>query len=535
MTTYYVRPDTSHSVSRDGLTYETAWGGWGEIVWGALGVKGGDTLYICGSHSILTTIQMGDHGATVSNRVTISGGYVPDPGSITITGAGGVFFFVHRSYTTIEDLSITANQSNCFYNYPTTGVTYQRCTLTGGNGGAIIGISAATGQVYNDMTFTDNAFIGGTGSPLGGAISWTVAASGSPISNLNRITITGNTFDECDAGRAVVQLRLEDGANASANMTDIIVTNNIFRNCTTLGMEIIGPSATGFPEYYGRNTGIRITGNKFYNMTQTDAEFNLGGAMGIGGFAPSLTVGFGDNIIAWNEAYNITGPSGFLNLFYGTFQVFENYAEDIIASQADGNAILVDHGCDNVVIYRNKFKRVIGNAATENSGCGIMILNATNVTAYSNLVDGCKIGIYIGNKGTAQSCDLYNNTFRDCSYAGILILSTADVSTLISRNNLCTATGVCPSVKNSSTAWAGESYNCFHSFTAPIGHSLAPTTLTTDPALDERHSCSSGTVIGKGTSIGSYADVYGRAFKSTPSIGAVEAVTKDLYRTLRGT
>lgn len=534
MAEYFVRPDTSHSTTRDGLTHGTAWGGWAEVVWGALGVKGGDTLYICGNHNIVSTIQMGSHGATISNRVIISGGYPSDPGTITITGTGGVFFFVHRSYTTIEDLTIVGNQSNCFYNYPTTGVTYQRCTLTGGNGGAIIGISAATGQVYNDLTINDNEFIGGTGSPLGGAITWTVAALGSPISNLNRVTISGNTFDGCDAGRAVVQLRIEDGANTAANMTDIVVTNNIFRNCTTLGMEIVGPSLVGVPESYGRNTGIRVTGNKFYDMTQTSAEFNLGGAMGIGGFAPSLTVGFGDNIIAWNEAYNITGPSGFLNLFYGTYQIYENYAEDIIASQADGNAILVDHGCDNVVIYRNRFKRVIGNAATENSGCGLMILDATNVTAYSNVVDGCKIGIYIGNKRTAQSCNIYNNTFRDCTLAGVLVLSTGDPSTLVVKNNLCTASGVCPSVRNDAVAWTGESYNCFHAFTAPVGHTLAGTTLTTDPALDERHGCSSGTVVGKGTSIGSYVDVYGRAFKTVPSIGAVESLTQDLYRTLRG-
>src|SRR5687768_18621361 len=126
MADWYVRPDTSHSATRNGKSYDTAGGGWAAIVWGTGGVIAGDTLYICGTHLVPATSQMGAHGATVSSRVPLSAGYAPDPGALTITGTGGVFVFIHRSYTTIEDLTITGNESNCCYNYPTTGVTYQR-------------------------------------------------------------------------------------------------------------------------------------------------------------------------------------------------------------------------------------------------------------------------------------------------------------------------------------------------------------------------------------------------------------------------
>src|SRR5687768_12471158 len=173
----------------------------------------------------------------------------------------------------------------------------------------MIGLSASNTQSHADLTILDNDFSGGTGAPLGGAISWTVAASGLPVSTLSRVTIHKNRFSNCAADRAVIQLRMETGASASSKMADVVVTDNVFRDCPTLAMEIVGPSLTGFPEYYGRNTGIRVTGNKFYDMTANDLSFNLGGAMGIGGFGPSLTPSFGSNVIARNEAYGLEGPS----------------------------------------------------------------------------------------------------------------------------------------------------------------------------------------------------------------------------------
>lgn len=525
MTTWYVRPDTSHSGTRNGTSYATAWGGWTEIVWGASGVKPEDALYVCGAHNYSAGISIGTHGATTaSSPATISGGYGPAPGTIVFTGS--VFLSAPRNYTTIEDLAIVAGTSHCIYMYPSTeikGDTVQRCTLTGGNGAAIVGLAAANGQIHSDLAFIGNDFIGGTGSPLGGAITWTVAASGLPVSNLNRVTIHDNTFTGCDAGRAVVQLRLEDGANSLAGMTDIVITDNTFRDCPTLGLEIIGPSETGNPDYYGRNTGLRITGNKFYDMTETDAAFNLGGAMGIGGFAPSLTDGFGSNIIARNEAYRITGPSGFLNTFYGTFRVFDNYAEDIIASQADGNAILIDHGTQDTIVYNNYFRRVIGNAATENSGCGIMILNALTTTAYGNVVDGCKVGVYVGNKGTGQSCNVFNNHFLNCTYAGIYSLSTADMAANLIRNNIFTGAAHVPAALVKGGTFASESGNCYHGFAAPVGHTLDASNITDDPELDSDYRPAAAALQGTGTYLGG-KDYTGKAFYNPPNIGAVDAL-----------
>lgn len=525
MTIWYVRPDTSHSGTRNGTSYDTAWGGWSAVVWGASGVKGGDVLYVCGVHVLTNYIQTGVHNGAAGSPATISGGYGPDPGTLVFT-PGSFFFLVGKDYTTVEDLTLRGGTSHSFYLYPTAelkGVTIRRCNLIGGVGNAIIGISASDGQSFSDLMISDCDFTGGTGAPLGGAISWTVAASGLPVSSLTRVTIHNNRFTECTGDRAVVQLRMETGANAAATMADIVITDNVFRDCPTLAMEIIGPALTGFPEYYGRNTGLRITGNKFYNMTANDLEFNLGGAMGIGGFGPSLTSGFGSNVIARNEAYWIEGPSGFLNLFYGTFRVFDNYGEDIYASQADGNAILIDHGCVDTVCHNNYFRRVMGHPDAENSGCGFMILNSTGNTVYGNVIDGCKIGVYIGNKTIGQSCNVYNNTFKDCTFAGYYALSTADMAANLIRNNIFTGAPSVPSVLIKGGTMTGESGNCYHGFTNPVGHTLHASNITDNPELDGDYRPAAAALTGTGTYLGG-KDWTGKTFYNPPNIGAVDVL-----------
>src|SRR5690242_4872329 len=98
MTTWYVRPDTSHSGTRNGTSYATAWGGWTEIVWGVSGVNAGDTLYVCGTHAYTASIAVGTHGATSNaNRVTIRGDYPSAAGNINLSVVG--WFDAGKSYT----------------------------------------------------------------------------------------------------------------------------------------------------------------------------------------------------------------------------------------------------------------------------------------------------------------------------------------------------------------------------------------------------------------------------------------------------
>src|SRR5687768_16969985 len=128
MTTWYVRPDTSHSETRNGTSYDTAWGGWAAIEWGGAKVKAGDTLYICGAHNYSAQITVGNHGATSNSPVTIRGDYAADSGSITFTAG---FLFVGWSYTHFQNITMSAGTLYCLYMYGTAvaGITVQGCTF----------------------------------------------------------------------------------------------------------------------------------------------------------------------------------------------------------------------------------------------------------------------------------------------------------------------------------------------------------------------------------------------------------------------
>ena len=520
MAEWYVRPDTSHSATRDGKLYTTAWGGWSAIVWGASGVKAGDTLYVCGTHAITSSIAIGNHGATVGSRVTISGGYAPDPGFIIVSAVGGVFFQVNRNYTTITNLTVTGNKSYCLYFFAAaaiTGVTIDGCTLNGGTA-SIISLDNTNTTIHTDLTINNTDFIGGSGSTLGSAISWLGASSNAPLTALNRVSVTNNRFTGCTSTRAVIEMWIQDGANAGAKMSDIVLTGNTFTDCGAVAMEIYGKTNDGVGgSGYGLNTGIRITDNVINNQ---QAVGTLGGGFSIGGFTQSTTWGFGANIIARNKAYGLRGITGMINVFYGTYQIFKNYGEDITTGTIDGTGILFDHDTRNCVAYGNEFRRLTGVPGIYYSGNGITVLDSTNVRVYGNLVQDAYCGIHIGNKLGGQSSNIHNNTFLNCEM-GVDVLSTADKTTNLIRNNLFTGTGAAASVRVNGAAWTGESYNSFYGFSSASNHTLHATSSTVDPQLDANYRPRSTSLVRKGTFLGG-KDFYEKHFCSTPNIGAIE-------------
>src|SRR5688500_17271540 len=124
MADWFVRPNTSHSGTRNGTSYANAWGGWSEVQWGVGKVTTGDTLYICGAHAYAAVIEPGAAG------VTIRGDYVTEAGSITFTGAN--YFNLNKSSSTIEALTITS-ENRCIMPaaISITGFTLKNCTLNG--------------------------------------------------------------------------------------------------------------------------------------------------------------------------------------------------------------------------------------------------------------------------------------------------------------------------------------------------------------------------------------------------------------------
>ena len=161
----------------------------------------------------------------------------------------------------------------------------------------------------------------------------------------------------------------------------------------------------------------------------------------------------------------------------------------------------------------------IKSATYTATGFGILVLDATNITCYGNLVVNCQVGIGFGNKAAGQSSNIYNNTFANCAQHGVYMVGGADNTSNLVRNNIFTGNGLA-AVQVDSAAWTGESNNCFYGFSAPVAHSLATSTITSDPDLSYGKPSSTSPILGAGTYLGG-TDFYGKEIPSPAPIGAI--------------
>ncbi|MEO9231619.1 MAG: hypothetical protein ABI216_22075 [Devosia sp.] len=517
MATWYVRPNTSHSATRDGTSYDTAWGGWSEIVWTSQGFKAPDDLYICGQHYYAAQINTGYHASTANSKATIRGDYAPDPGVITFTASAWVF--INRDYTTLKNLTINAGTAYCVYinGAPNTGTLIQGCTFTAGPTLQAINLFNADNQAFVDLTIDGNTFTGGNTTGVGSAIQWLASASLTTPRYLTRLSITNNLFLNGKSNRAVIDLRLEDLTTNTSYISDLTVSGNEFRNCAGVAVE-------AYIGVLGRNSGIRVTDNVMTGMYNLPG--GMGGCFSIGGFGQSTTSGFGSNVIARNRGSRIAGPSGFCNTFFGTYRVFNNYCEDLTTDTIDGNGILFDHGSKDCIAHGNFIRRLTGNGAEGyySGGFGILILDATGCIAYGNVIDGCVTGLAFGVKAGGQSSSVFNNTFANCSLAGAYLVSGSDLGTNQVKNNLFTASRPTYSVRNGTGTWTGEAGNCFSGFNGATGHTLNAGTITDDPKLDNDFRPQAAALVRSGANLGG-KDFNGKQFYNPPNIGAVDDLT----------
>jgi len=82
MTDWYVRPAGGSYGNEDGTSYEDAWDGFSNIVWGTGGVEAGDTLWVCGTHNETLTVKA---SGTSGSYITIRGDCPSDSGIIDVT------------------------------------------------------------------------------------------------------------------------------------------------------------------------------------------------------------------------------------------------------------------------------------------------------------------------------------------------------------------------------------------------------------------------------------------------------------------
>jgi hypothetical protein len=495
MTTWYVRPNISHSGTRNGTSYATAWGGWSEIVWGVGGVRQDDTLYVCGTHARSATVDVGNHLGTSGHPCTIRGDYPGDPGSFVFTGA--YFFNNYRSYTTLHALTFVGGTSNCVYGSGTlAGMTFQDCTFVAAAKSAL-SFGSGNGTSYTDILIDGCTFTGDCrdGATTTGAINWFVATAAA-VSVITRMTITNNTFRDLFTGRAAIHFRVDTGAGVATAMHDVVVTGNTFTRMYGIGIEL----SNGFSTY-GTSDGLIVSHNTFTDLYEVIGVAGLGGCIRVWGFVASAALG--RPLIEHNYGERAQGATGLVNVFWGAYTVRRNIGREFSTTGVDANGITFDFGVDDAIAYQNEFYDLPGRAGIFNSGVGIMVLDSQNVTCWGNLTVRCKVGVHIGAGPTAQSCSIVGNTFIDCSLYGIDLLSTADEANCVVKNNVFTAaSGTAVSVRNAGGAWSGDDYNAFHGFAAASGHTLGAHDVTSDPLLSPSYRPLPGSpLIGAGTYI----------------------------------
>jgi hypothetical protein len=523
MADWFVRPDTSHSATRDGTSFATAWGGWTEIVWGTGGILAGDTLYVCDSHTYGAIIGVGGQVATQGSRITVRGDYAGHPGTITFT-PGAFYIDANRNYMTFTALTLNGGNNAVISpgGTPSKELQITNCTINCGTDAAIK-FRAFNTWGYEDTIISGNTFNGGSGSVGGGCIQWYV--TGAVSSTIKRMMISNNTFSGNSAQRSTILLKALYGtALETCTIEDLIVSGNTFENCYGVAVEL-ECKKTVSTVTVGACAGLKVYDNVITNQGQVGI---LGGGIVPSGFELSTTADFGSNDIYNNWCSGLHGLSGFCNPLYGTYRIFNNYAENISTTNIDGCGVLPDHGCHDTVIFCNEFRDIHGDgsATYTATGFGILVLDATNITCYGNLIVNCQVGVGFGNKtstvsGVSQSSNIFNNTFANCAQHGAYLVGGADNTTNIVRNNIFTTSNSMAAVKVDSLAWTGESSNCFYGFSTSPSHILAASTVTSDPQLDTAYRPQAAAVKRTGLYLGG-KDVYGKHFYDPPNMGAVD-------------
>ncbi len=516
----FVRPDTSHSGTRDGLTYGTAWGGAAEINWGA--IPADTDLWFCHAWTSAAIISVGAHGGTANARVRLRGDLPNAECTLTFSNASH-YLNLFRSNTdvkgfrqlpaillsgTIANIDITDN------------VILPSGTI------APIKLQGNTGDNYTDVKIGRNRVTWSSQAQMvASAVQWFVSTS--QLSTCTRVDVFDNTFVNVLCPRSIIQFRSQTDSNAATRMQDMRAWGNKFYYC---GGTMLDYNSPGNPGAADTSAGILAWNNEAYDSVESSTV--LGGFMGIWGFANSTTPGFGKNRIWNNRAARIVGPTGFFDGFYGSYIVEDNYGEDISSSGNDGNALLWDFSCHDCIGRRNTFKNVRGNRDGRiNSGVGIMVLNdCTNIQNYGNSFDGVHVGVFYGASGAASSGMTAHNTFVNISSEAVHMTSSATlVAGQLAKNNLFHGAGI--KVNNLGPAWSGENSNHFHGFTgANVNHTHGAASVinaagTLDTVLLDATTYRpkpGSPLIGAALFAGHFSDRSGRAFRLPASIGAHE-------------
>jgi hypothetical protein len=513
MTAWYVRPDTSHSVTRNGTSYATAWGSWSEIVWGGTGVVAGDTLYLCGAHTYTAQTTIGAHGATSdANRTTIRGDYAADPGSITFTGAAWIDSV--RNYTSLVNLRIIGTTTagyNCIYQSASAGFVADGCTFSGADNGITLG----SGTAFTSCSIRNCAFSGHTNAAINQSISTASVNSAG-------IIVSGNVIH--DTGFYGIQLSIATAALDTARLTDYLVSGNTVYNTpgASIYLRACKNDTTTVPGIY--SAGLVISGNTVYNCGTVAGASGKHGGLLVMGFSSPLVTGNTVRDTYVTGAGIQTAKNLSPTITFNTISGIRS-GTDAASYQGgypiDGNGIFFDNLTIGGLAFGNHVSDLV-STGDPNSGCGLAIWTATGASYIGNVVENCNRGVFYGRAEETGNV-VQNNTFIDCD-VGIWKVGTSALTGNITVNNNilhnCT-TGFSMGANPSITA---DYNNVYGHVTAYSGISAGANDKSVDPLLTSYYKPTAASLLASASPLGG-SDFYGIPFKSTPNFGAVETTT----------
>jgi hypothetical protein len=505
MAIWHVRPDASHGGLNSGTSYANAWQGWSSIVFASMAAA--DTLRIYGRHSYGANILLNKAGVNLSAPTIFEG---VDGATIEMTAG---FVQLNQSYVLLRDVAIdsTLSDTSSVFMGNRVGITFEDVDIitTVKTSSAAIVVQANAGLVATDHLYRRVRLVGAART----GFQWLCVAGATA-------TVDRMTFDDCDFSNCTqrgIEVRIEPTGAVGSSINNLQVENSRADNCGLIGFDLYQEYTLGAENGVIRGNNLKVRNNRANGCGY--------GASRLSGFAKSAS---GWNVIERNEFNYSLGPTGGINLFYSDDMVVRNNScqhgratNNAGIGIIDCNGILVDHYNNRTKVYRNNCSDNVGHPNYVNSGCGVMVLESADTEVFSNLADGCSVGLW-ASTAECTGNNVHNNTFTNCLRFGARIDGLLVGEMNLTNNNITTVGGVDVIHKTSATASIVSSNNNLygggHTNFTPSGSDIS-----VDPLLNEFHRpTKSSPLIGAGTHLGYVRDLDGKQRPNPPSIGAYD-------------
>lgn len=421
------------TASGDGIT--APWPNVGAIVWGGVGVKGGDTLRMMGNHVLNSIWSIGNHGATSAAQaatIIFADGAYPhfaDPGHYIFNTRPFTKFKCEGSGK-LEVLLNAPSASDCDFGP-------LKFDIKSGYSPLCLGSTGDVGT-HKNLSFHDIEINGNGMLPKRGTVAAIRGRADAGVAcNYENIRFERIRIHDFKATRGVLSMFL--GPNANARAKDIYIKDIEFTDIAGLPVDVecAGPDiGYAVPGQRNWSNGLVIDGIKVrnqasgmdYNTTTgvyTPKEF--GGAVFASGFGDSLTPGFGGNRIDNIDGENMIGNAGLVDCVAMTFTGRNWRCKNLRPFTFDGCVLLLDSGCYNVDVSGIWARDVYGVAGNDTSGAVVLVLDNVNNCRISGIdADNANalLAVY-DEKATPGSCTVTvtNALATNMRSAGVVLRS----------------------------------------------------------------------------------------------------------------